>query len=92
MKQVLVVLMCLGIISFVALAAPSQIWKNCCRKYSQRIPQLHRIKEYASQENDGRCKIKAVIFKVKNHWICSNPDNGQVKKLVEKLSQKERKG
>ncbi|XP_060690268.1 C-C motif chemokine 17-like [Hemiscyllium ocellatum] len=92
MKQVLVVLMCLGIISFVALAAPSQILKNCCLKYSGILPQLKRIKEYVIQKNDGRCKIKAVIFKVKNLWICSNPNNLKVKRFVEKLSQKERKG
>eukprot|EP00061_Rhincodon_typus_P012926 g38983.t1 len=60
MKLVLVVLICLGTIFFVALAGPTPIRKNCCRKYSKSIPDIKNIKGYRIQENNGRCRIKAV--------------------------------
>ncbi|XP_020374151.1 C-C motif chemokine 20-like [Rhincodon typus] len=86
MKLVLVVLICLGTIFFVALAGPTPIRKNCCRKYSKSIPDIKNIKGYRIQENNGRCRIKAVVFKLKSGQICSDPDNKYVKELLEMLS------
>ncbi|XP_041038605.1 eotaxin-like [Carcharodon carcharias] len=92
MKQVLVVLICLNIITFTVLAGPIQIQKDCCRNYSKTIPQFKRVKEYNIQENDGRCRIKAVLFKVGKRWVCSDPNNDGVKSLVKKLSKKQQRG
>ncbi|XP_067897488.1 eotaxin-like [Heterodontus francisci] len=92
MKQVLVVLICLSIFMLVVSAAPNPIWKNCCRRYSKTVPRFNRIEDYTMQENDGRCKIKAVLFKVRGRKICSDPNDERVQKLVEKLSQKEQRG
>ncbi|XP_078059008.1 C-C motif chemokine 28-like [Mustelus asterias] len=92
MKQVLVVLVCLSIVIFTVSAVPNPILKSCCRNYSSTVPRFKRIQEYAIQEKDGRCRIKAVVFKVKKGRICSDPDNNEVKKLLEKLSKKEQRG
>ncbi|XP_067897485.1 eotaxin-like [Heterodontus francisci] len=89
--KLLVVLICLSIFTMLVSAAPTPKWKNCCRRYSKTIPRFNRIEEYTMQENDGRCKIKAVLFKVKGTNVCSDPNNEQVQKLVEMLSQKEQR-
>ncbi|GCC23624.1 hypothetical protein chiPu_0002022 [Chiloscyllium punctatum] len=91
MKQTFVVLICLSIVASVILAVPTARRKSCCRRHSKSIPELKNIKEYRIQENDGRCRIKAVVFTVKKGKICSNPDDNRVKKLLEKLSQTEQK-
>ncbi|XP_078420619.1 C-C motif chemokine 2-like [Cetorhinus maximus] len=91
MKQVLVVLICLNIITFTVLAVRAPILKNCCRNYSKTIPQLKRVKGYDIQENNGRCRIEAVLFKVGKRWVCSDPNNDEVKNLVKKLSEKQQR-
>ncbi|XP_020374149.2 C-C motif chemokine 16-like [Rhincodon typus] len=89
MKQVLVALICLSIVTSVILAGPTPIRKNCCRKYSKSIPAIKNVQEYRIQENNGRCRIKAVVFTVKRRQVCSNPDDSLVKELLKKLSQNE---
>ncbi|GCB61570.1 hypothetical protein scyTo_0011335 [Scyliorhinus torazame] len=92
MKQVLAVLFCLSVIVFTVSAVPNLILKSCCRNYSVSVPRLNRIKDYVIQQNDGRCKIEAVVFKVKKILVCSDPNNNEVKELLEKLSKKEQRG
>ncbi|XP_067850871.1 C-C motif chemokine 8-like [Heptranchias perlo] len=92
MKQAVVVLIYFSVFALVVLAAPDLMWKSCCRSFSKRVPRFRKIEEYKMQENDGRCKIKAVIFKVKDRWICTNPNDNQVMEFVTKLSQKKQSG
>uniref|UniRef100_UPI00398F378A eotaxin-like n=1 Tax=Pristiophorus japonicus TaxID=55135 RepID=UPI00398F378A len=92
MKQFLVVLIGLSVFTLVVLAAPTGQQKSCCLNYSKSVPNFKKIKDYKIQENDGSCRIEAVVFRLKDRWICSNPEDERVKKLVEKLSQKEQRG
>uniref|UniRef100_UPI00398E8207 C-C motif chemokine 17-like n=1 Tax=Pristiophorus japonicus TaxID=55135 RepID=UPI00398E8207 len=92
MKQFLVVLICLSVFTLVVLAAPTGPRKSCCLKYSKSVPNFKKIKDYEIQEDDGSCSINAVVFRLRDRWICSNPKDERVKKLVEKLSQKEQRG
>ncbi|XP_038673181.1 C-C motif chemokine 17-like [Scyliorhinus canicula] len=92
MKQVLAVLFCLSVIVFTVSAVPNPKLKTCCRKYSVSVPSLKRIKDYYIQQNDGLCKIEAVVFKLKKRTVCSDPNNNEVKELLEELSKKEQRG
>ncbi|XP_038673041.1 eotaxin-like [Scyliorhinus canicula] len=87
MKQV-PVLICLSIIMYTVSTGPNLIQKSCCRNYSVSVPPLKRIEDYVIQHSDGRCKIEAVVFKLKKILVCSDPDNNEVKNRVEKLLQK----
>ncbi|XP_051874718.1 C-C motif chemokine 20-like [Pristis pectinata] len=91
MKQYLVVLVCLGVLTWVVLGAPNSRRKSCCLKYSNIVPRFKKIQGYEIQEKDGRCRINAVVFFVKSIRICSDPADEKVKKLVEILSRREKR-
>ncbi|XP_078059013.1 C-C motif chemokine 26-like [Mustelus asterias] len=86
MKQVLVVLICFSVFILLQAADPVSKARNCCRKYSKRIPDVKNIQDY--KEQDPSCTKNAVLFKAKGKWICLNPKSKKVKQLVEKFSQK----
>ncbi|GCB59925.1 hypothetical protein scyTo_0012633 [Scyliorhinus torazame] len=88
MKQV-PVLICLSIIMYTVSTVPNLILKSCCRNYSVSVPRLNRIEDYVIQHSDCRCRIEAVVFKLKKILVCSDPNNNEVKNRVEKLSQKQ---
>uniref|UniRef100_UPI00398F7CDB C-C motif chemokine 17-like n=1 Tax=Pristiophorus japonicus TaxID=55135 RepID=UPI00398F7CDB len=92
MKQFLVVLIGLSVFTLVVLAAPNPTRKSCCLKYSKSVPNVNIIEKYKIQENDGSCRIKAVVFMIKGKRICSNPKDERVKKLVQKLSKRKQRG
>ncbi|XP_078420618.1 C-C motif chemokine 17-like [Cetorhinus maximus] len=85
MKQVLVALICLSIFTLSLEADPVPRAKECCRKYSKRIPALTKIQHYKKMSQ--RCNMDAVLFKVNGKWICLNPKDKKVKELVKKFSQ-----
>uniref|UniRef100_UPI00398F4F51 eotaxin-like n=1 Tax=Pristiophorus japonicus TaxID=55135 RepID=UPI00398F4F51 len=91
MKQFLVVLIGLSVFTLVVLAAPNGPRKSCCLKYSKKVPNFNNIEEYKIQENDGSCRIKAVVFTVKGKRYCFDLKKEGVKKLVEKHSKREQR-
>ncbi|XP_051874728.1 monocyte chemotactic protein 1B-like [Pristis pectinata] len=92
MKQVLVVLICLGVFTLTSSGAPTRVLSNCCNRYSKIIPKLDKIQDYKLQIKDGRCNKNAVIFiKVTGRRVCAKPNNEQVKERMKSLSKRKQR-
>ncbi|XP_032888168.1 C-C motif chemokine 17-like [Amblyraja radiata] len=91
MKQVFVVLICLGVVNFNVAGAPTRVLTSCCMRYSTRIPVFKNIQRYEMQAINGQCRIEAVIFFVRGKRVCSDPKNEKVIENLRKLIEKEQR-
>ncbi|XP_062901025.1 C-C motif chemokine 17-like [Mobula hypostoma] len=89
MKQSLVVLFCLSVLTWAVLGAPNSIRKSCCMNFSPKPPRIGRILKHEIQDSDGRCRFDAVVFyTVNGKRICSKRNDEKVEDLLTKLAQR----
>ncbi|XP_015241526.1 PREDICTED: C-C motif chemokine 20-like isoform X2 [Cyprinodon variegatus] len=60
-------------------------WRDCCKRYDDKVVNIRHIRGYCEQRKQGDC-IKAIIFYTTNyHEVCANPEDEWVKDTLKRL-------